>query len=579
MPQRTEKENKTIQLVLDAFESSRRASYRQYKAEVWDKCYKAWRGYVEKYIPRKSNLFIPITQQTVETIVSREMTAIFNENGRIFQFEPRQASYQGNADILTEYVNYDFLRVPHVYRKFRKFLTQLHIYGTSILRVFWDYKEFRQPAVDENGKPFQKLIFDRDQFNFDVVPVRNFYIDPRADNLQDAKWVITRSIVDREIFKEQMKALEYRKLSMQEIDRISTARVRPEYDDTFSDLDNLEAIALDSDRQFIEVIEYWSRQTDRFITIAGGEYVVRDEPIPFDHKQYPFIVCVDIPDPEHFWGLSTVEVIHDLQHELNSLRNNRMDKANFLLNPMFKVQQGEVLNRSELISRPGGIVRVRAMDGLSPMEMGDMSSSDYNEEQIIKGDIQTTTGISDFALGQTSPRYSETATGVSILSSNADSRIMTKIHYIQEEGLGPLGRQWLSLQKQFGKNSEIFRVTGKDVLFEKEMLTHPMDVRVLASTQMINKQVRQNQVMQLAQLVLNNPSVNQEEWLRLVFETFNFPVNKLLIGPQPTPPAPEAEALQRFQGAQQPETPGNTQPTEQGNLEGYDFVQGRPVNA
>lgn len=557
-----EKEKEIVQMVSGAYKSSRDDKFRRYKEEVWNRCYKNWRGILDYTIPHKSNMFIPETFKTIETMVAREMSAIFNDSGIFYDFMPRKKSDAESSKTVSAFCNYDFSRIPHVYRKMRKWLTQLHVYGTSIIKVYWDFEY----NIDKSGY----MNVNRDQFNFDVIPSRNFFIDPVANNLDEAKWVVTRSHMDLDTFKEMIDRLEFSKLKEDDINQIASSGSTLQYD--WDEIDIIDSLTVDPNRKFIEILEYWNKEKDRFIVVAGDKFVVRDTEIPFKHKRFPFVCVVDIPDPEHFWGISTSEIISDLQSEINAYRNNRMDKANFLMNPMFMVRQGSLLDRKELVSRPGGLVRLRNMDDLAPLPMGDMNQSDYIEEQNIKNDAQTASGITDYSLGSAGGNFNETATGISILSSNADARIITKVQYIQEEGLKPLAYMWLSLQQQFGKKEEVFYVTGKEWTLDSQMLFNSYDIKAIASTQMVNKQVRQNQVMQLSQIVYNNPTVDQKEWMKVILESFGFNANRLLVdAPQTPAPQPGMQAAQQA-------NPDQVQPNEIGTATGYDFIQGAPTN-
>ena len=107
----------------------------------------------------------------------------------------------------------------------------------------------------------------------------------------------------------------------------------------------------------------------------------------------------------------------------------------------------EVVEKAKAIMYPTG-------SKLSPI-LNNMLRN-WVEEQNIKTDIQTTSSISDFSLGQGSSGFNDTATGVSIVNANADSRIVSKVKYIENEALIPLGYAWLSYQAQFMKSKDLF---------------------------------------------------------------------------------------------------------------------------
>lgn len=561
-------DKRVLEEVIEAFDESRKDTYRKYKESVWYRCYANYRNILSTKIPRRSNLFIPATLQTIETMVAREKSSIWAPK-TLWKFSPRRSAANDQAKVMSEYAKFDVKRIPHVYRKIEDFLRNLHIFGTSIFKTGWDYEDYEYVF---KGKTFVKTL--RDQFLLDTVSPRNFFPDPVARRLDQCRYVITRSIIDVEDAKDLVDKLEWVKIKSKDVENYTQ-----EYgsSDDLGDLtqeieSNIGSTMGQVNRRFVEVLEYWNQKEDKFIVVLNREKVVRNTEIPFSHKRFPFVVGIDIPDPEHFWGISTTEVISDLNIELNAIRNNRMDKYNFISNPMWKVKNGSLFDRKELTGRQGGIVRVKDPNDIQPLFQGQMLQSDYVEESNVKQDIQTTSSISDFSLGQSSGGgFNETATGISIISSNADARIIGKLEYLEQEVLVPLGIQWLSLQQQFMKEEEVFYVTGEELTLTRNMAFHPYIVETVASTQMANKVTKQNSIIQLAQLVTNNPGVDQKEWLKLVFETFGFDAGSLLLKQLNVPLPQDGGSLQ---GAQQPAIGDTTSPNTLGTETGTNFITG-----
>ncbi len=565
--QETGKNKEILDEVLDKFYTSRDDGFRQYKDEVWLRCYKNYRGKIDTPLPRRSNLFIPETYKTIETMVAREKSAIWGA-GALFKFNARRFQDADAADVVSEFAKFDTSRIPNMYRKLEDFLRNLHIYGTSIMRTFWDYEHLEENV---NGRVQLRPI--RDQFNIDTITPRNFFPDPIAKRLDQCQYVITRTVVSMEDFEEQVARLEYVKMKKEEIEKLGNSYSVEGKTSTLETeiTQNLVGIG-DERRQFVEILEYWSTKENRLVTIAGRQKVVRNTEIPFKHKQYPFVVGVDTPDPEHFWGISTAEMISDLNIELNAIRNNRMDKYNYISNPMWKVKNGSLLDRTELASRQGGIVRLRDVNDLQPLFTKDMNQADYVEENNVKQDIQTTSSISDYSLGSGSSSFNETATGISIISSNADARIIGKVEYLEEEVLKPLGNQWLSLQQQFMKSEEFFYVTGVQYELTREMVYRNYSLETVASTKIANQQVRQNNVVQLAQLITTDPMVDHKEWLKYVFDTFGISAGKMIKDQADIPPELPGSA-QPPQGAPSQ----TTNPNPLGTETGTDFITGEPT--
>ena len=569
----SKKDKETIAKVRKAFDSARYDEHRQYKDFVWNACYKSWRSILEKKVPRRSNLFIPVTHQTIETMVAKTLGAIF-DSSTLFEFGPIDPKDFANAEAVTKFSNFDIQRIPNVYHKINTFLRHLYIYGTAIMRTYWDFDSYEDPKMKGDIK------IRRDQYNFKIIPVRHIYIDPFAKILDDANWIIQRTVMNMSEFEQMMDKKEFKKLTQEQLKSIETTPDQAltfDHDTRrFNEQDRFSSLAFDDKRKFVEILEYFDKTEDRWIMIASDKLVLRDIPNPLkNHGTFPFVTCVDIPDPEHFYGVSTAETIYDLQAELNAFRNHRMDKKNFTMNPMWKVKHGSMFDRKDITPRLGGVVKVKNMDDLEPLQMGDTQNSDYVEEQAIKTDIQTTSSISDFSLGQGSSGFNDTATGVSIINSNADSRIVAKVKYIENEVLIPLGYNWLHYQAQFMNDQEVIKLNGVAVSIDRAMLNRPYNLKVKASTQLINKQVRQNNLMQLSQVALNNPNVNMQEFLKMLFDEFGVNPEKIVVQAPPLPP-PDAGGNVQAGGGANPNASLATQ-GELGNPAGRDFISGQNV--
>jgi hypothetical protein len=130
------------------------------------------------------------------------------------------------------------------------------------------------------------------------------------------------------------------------------------------------------------------------------------------------------------------------------------------------------------------------------------------------------------------------------------------------------------LQKQFMRSQELFNVTGEYSSISRDSVYNDYDLSVVASNRMMNKQVRQNAIAQLSQIVSGNPNINQMEWLKLVLESYDFNPKKLLSGGGNQPVINQQGAPQAVMGANinqmLPQQPGE-------GGQGFDFIKGETV--
>lgn len=537
-------DDKVLQKVMGAFQSSRNDSIRRYKESVWIKSYKNWASHIERPIPRKSNLFVPLTFQMIEQMIAMEIGSIFNQDG-IFRFGENDPSDASIADALSAYADYCVENeIEDSYQKIYTFLQNLHIEGTGILKAYWLF-DFDQDA--ETGR----VRIKADHFDIKPVSCRNFFLDPSAKSIQSAKWVVESSYVDDDAFRKLIATSEVA-MAEKDVESVLGNRLPNALTsgDEFVASDFPDALHMDSDRKWVHIIEYFSVPEDRYIVVAGGRHVIRNTPLPWEHKKYPFVVAQDIPDPQTFWGRGTAEILMHQQAEINAKRNNRMDRSNFLTTPMFVANQGVLTNQSELIPLPGKIIRSQSEGDFKRLDMGlHYTAEEMEEERTIKGDMQAMTAINDYSM---STQFNATATGASMINATGQARIVAKLKYIEEAALKPLGKLWLSLQAQFAEASVFFSVAGK------QYRVRPMDFRrnlrlsVTAATSIRNQQTRMNSITQAMQVVGMDPSVNRRELLKEVFRAAGLSPDRFM---NPMPPG-----LPPGVGGMRPGMEGDTPP-------------------
>ena len=69
-------------------------------------------------------------------------------------------------------------------------------------------------------------------------------------------------------------------------------------------------------------------------------------------EEKPFIKIVDTIDPHNFYGIGEIEPIEHLQHELNTIRNMRMDNINLIINRMWTVKNSADISSENYFTLP-----------------------------------------------------------------------------------------------------------------------------------------------------------------------------------------------------------------------------------
>ena len=555
-----EKSEKALTLVTERFDKAK--DFRQPREDRWNSYYKLYRNYIEdKEYPWRSKLFIPYTFSNIETVIPRIIRAIFNEFDDVDVNQP-----------VEKLLRYARSRMD-LYTKLYSALKDVLIYGTFILKPFWRYETRKRYELRPFANVFGREVGSKktkidatfyDDPDCAVVDPYDFYVDPRAKDIDDALFCVHRIETTQEEIKRN-KANIYKNLDkLEEMNSYPGDDTVRERTDTTKDYSPRDYV--DSFTKKVELLEYW--ENDRVITLANRQIVLRDEENPFWHLQKPFIKGVVCPVPHEFWGIGIVEMTESLQHELNDIRNMRMDNVNIIINRMWVVERSADVEMKDPMSYPSAVHVTNDINGIKMLETQDVTSNAYMEEDRVKFDMQTATGIYDYSKGL-APARKETATAVLSLQGEANKRFEGMIELLLRGAMRKLNEYNISLYQQFipGMESQMkeFTIAGD----EMPTIIKPEDIAGIYNYEMSGTPVeglsmlaRQQYMVQLYMPVLQSGVVDPITWTKELLKVYKFKDLDKII----RPPAPVASPFTPAQEGAQPAPSLQTGATEQGNI-------------
>lgn len=546
-------DSKVLEVVLADYQASK--SFQSPYFEKFREYYQLYRSFLVSKRPSGSNLFIPYTFSIIETIAPKIINAMFYTRPYVQTVPLGVGSEERTekAKRMNELLDYQFMQKMSIAAKCTDTIKTALMYGTAITKQTWDYEKKevikRQPrefmgikiksllqevVVEEVTKDFPKLT---------LIPILDFYFDPAGTTIDDCRYNIHRYTEDIDELKKQSSKAEgiYKNLDKLEGEEGAANIGESDFLSSIGFGDNTKS------HKEIEILEYWT--DDWVVKVANQNVVIMSQANPFFHKKKPFAKWVDTPVPNEFYGIGEIEPITYLQHELNTTRNQRIDNASFALNRMWKKIRGSSISAADLVSRPNGVIEVDDMSDLQELEVHTVTVG-HEEEQTIKTDIDRTTGVYDSARGS-APSRRETATTMSILSNASSERFQVKVLLISEGGFKDAVRQIIQLNQQYIDHSMELLIRGQDgtqtiTNLEPADILGEYDILAVGSAiePALNKEVKQNQFIQLLNVINQNPLVNQQEFLKRLFEAFEMKnIDALLAQQQPMMPGMEGEQM------------------------------------
>lgn len=540
---------------------------RQYdrKAVEWYKLFVGWREPLPDENRGRSNLHIPRTFEQLDAIRARLVKSFFSVKPYLeFNPVPRDGTpvevatlNAEKAKVASALVDYQ-LDKNQIKSKFFDFVTSMLIFPAGIMSVGWKYEQ-RTVAVPvpqltnllevayENAPPeyenvwqeFPEKVWDDNELQ--VVDYFDFWPDPRGRCIDTCRFVFQREWMTQEQLLDRLAMLEEAGFGQAfpiDWDKVHESSQQSEGRD-----ERMQAVGLspatgdgvwgdDQSRKvgrMYEVLHYW--EDDKYALIVNRVELAYEGRSPYwKHGRKPYVVASYNPLPNEFYGLSAVQIIEHLQHELNTSRNQRIDNASFVLNRMWLVRRGADIDESELVSRPHGVIRVDNVEqDVRELRMSDISSSAFANDVETKQDMENALGVPGIVRG-VDPSRAETATEVVTKSSNAGTRFDVVIMVMEDKVIERLAMLMDCNNQQFIDDIRAVQLFGDDagpvwksvspgdLVGERDYAPSGANVDPAA-----NKEVRRAQLTQLMQAVLasQNPYVDLYEMTKMWIQSFD----------------------------------------------------------
>ena len=535
------KEGKTsqddvVKDVVQKFDSSWNYCQSNYH-KTWENAFKLYNntrvkiGY-EGY----SNIFVPITFSTIETMV-----AALAGGKPSFDFLPPKEKPDQNTDILNALIDYYWDR-DQWNIKVQSWIRSMLMYGTGVVYLYWNID---RPVMVN-------------------VPLRDFFFDPNAVNMENSglgfyagrRYLTTLDELksyeiadpnDVEV-DEDGNAVPKMKPKYKNLDKIPQGSGANDGDETDKARKDLfyGSTAPDPEKTQVEVIELWTEE--KICSVVNRSVLIQEEENPYLTQAksmdvqnpkgiIPFCVQRDYVDESLFLGKGEVEVIADQQELLNDLTNQNQDAITYTLNPMWNLNPNKVDMIDQVGAAPGRVFPLDQTD-LTPVTMPSIPNDAFQERLNIKNEIRETTAIDQVVKGVSSDQKT-TATEINAQIASAGQRMSMKITQLENEGFHRLARVVFEMVKLYVNEPMLVRVVGDSIsweTFDPMEFQGDYEPRVQLQTSVEAKKENERKMAQEMYLALiQDPQVDQTQLKRMIlpriYDLDPDEVDKLLVDP------------------------------------------------
>ena len=411
------------------------------------------------------------------------------------------SEFAAQAVVAEAVVNY-WWKHKDIRTEFRRAVKDMLTFGHGWIKVGYRFVEEEVEGESEiseanpDGIGHPNTIVREDSPFAERVSINDVFVDPDATSMKDIKWIaqrIRRPIADVRNDKR------YSKSARLDVSPMAVSR--------YAD-DPSRRKVYDKNEGYAEIWEYYDISSNSMSVFSEGSdmFLVKPMKMPYTFGQ-PFVMLRNYDVPDHFYPIGDLESIEPLQLELNETRSQMMNhRKKFSRKYLYKESAFDQLGRSALESdddnvmvpvssdEPIGNVVTAFPAVINPPEF-------YNQSNMIIGDIDRISGVSEFQRGAVS-ELRRTASEVNLLQDAANARTSDKLAVV-EQSIAEVGRRMLQLAQQFMQGEQVARVMGRDgepiwVNFDRDYLQGDFDFEVAAgSTQPHNESFKRQMALQL----------------------------------------------------------------------------------
>ena len=423
----------------------------------------------------------------------------------------------------------------HDFRKpFRRAVKDFLIFGHGWLKVGWRFVEQertlgedeRQTMIDEATMEADAFAMTNPEFAGDLpsdeeiaanitntammivedqpfverISPFDVFVDPEATCLEDAAWIAQRIVRPLEEAKKdkRYKASARKKLDAQNVlYPLNTPNSRQQQEEYLYDEERTVIF------EFYDIVN----NTISVLAQAGDEFLVDPTPMPYVYGQ-PFVMLRNYDIPDYFYPMGDLEAIESLQLELDKTRTQLVNaRKRYARKYLYHERSFGPEGREALASdQDGRLVPVveenkPLSETVIPMPQTPLSPEIYQYSDIIETDINTVSGVSEYARGQM-PETRRTATEASIIADAGNARAADKLAIV-ELSIGYVARMVLQVMQQVMTGEQMARVSQKGggdlfVPYTREDIIGEYDFSVEGgSTQPMNDTIRKQQAVSL----------------------------------------------------------------------------------
>lgn len=467
----------------------------------------------------RSNAYIPAWAKVNKTLISQMSSGLFPTD-EYLDCSAMNGATDEEAAMMKAYAQYEFGEVAKLPYVIKPFLREMNNAGTAVLKYGWNQQRqgsLKRSKLDviepDNEHPTYNeglYVSARSIHNVFVYPVEAEH--PRELQLIAEVVQIPNSFVLKMGRLKRWKNTEFAINNRAEMNAIlEKARL-------IGEKDNLSPDTLGPVTQTLgmthvcEIYTYMrlpkraylpGEDTDELLPVqifCVGSVPLSIRRNPFFHQCMPYLFGRDNVHAGSFYGIGTASMVKSLQQLVNDFSNQANDASNYALNPIIKLNPTFIVGTPPRL-RPGVVWKMTDIDQGVKFDRPppELITAGQSVMSYWQGAVADFGGAPPVLQGKSGSGGAKTATGSQILQRNALQPLQDTIEDLEGDVFVPLMKRLQSLARQFQKRDVGLLVSGSSKTVSPDIFDREYAFRWLASSQMVNQQMRAQQVLTLIQ--------------------------------------------------------------------------------
>ena len=469
-------------------------------------------GEMDQDMPAPEGRSRAVSSDVADTIegLMPSLMDIFCGSDEVVRFEPVGAEDEAAAQQESDYVNHVFMQQNPGFMVTYAFIKDALLSKVGIVKVYWDEREQeeRETYLDQSDDAFALLAeaVVASEGALEIVAHTEKTDPVTAEITHDVTLKRTRRFAQAKVegvppeefgIERGARTLADCNYCFHDVIKSESALIEQGFDATqikaitsYTGLTEIETLARDTAQEhlttvgenanaagrMIKVTEHYVRmdydgtgKAQLYQVTTGGDLgdILRKQGVehivPFD--AIPFAAMTPVPVTHRFFGRSVADLVLDIQRIKTALMRGMLDNLYLRNHPRVEVAEqfaGANTLDDLLVSRPGGVVRVRQPGGVNWQQVPDVTSSIYPALDYFDTVREMRTGVTRQSQGVDAnalQNQSATAVAQAFSLSQAKMKLIAKI--LAETGIRDMFALLHATIRKHGQQSETVRLRNQ----------------------------------------------------------------------------------------------------------------------